>query len=84
MRLNPLRLGLAGGIVWGTSLWLMTVLSVLTGYATEFLNLITSIYPGYRISAVGGVIGLGYGLLDGFVGLYIFAWLYNWLDRKND
>ncbi len=83
MRLNPMRLGLAGGIVWGVSLLILTLLSVWTGYSTEFLNLINSIYPGYQISVVGGMIGLGYGFLDGFVGLYIFAWLYNWLDRKS-
>jgi len=80
--LNPKRFGLAAGILWGLCLSVITLISVGTGYGTEFLNMIASIYPGYGISLLGSVIGLVYGFIDGFIGLYIFAWLYNWLGKK--
>jgi hypothetical protein len=51
-----------------------------TGYSTEFLNLIASIYPGYSISWSGSIVGLAYGFADGFVGLFLLAWLYNKLE----
>jgi hypothetical protein len=82
MTLNPKNFGLAGGILWGLCMLVITLISVETGYAAGFLNMMASIYPGYSISLLGSVIGLVYGFIDGFIGLYIFAWLYNWLEKK--
>ncbi|MFQ5963999.1 MAG: bacteriophage holin [Candidatus Scalinduaceae bacterium] len=82
MNLNPRNFGLAAGVLWGFSLLLMTLISVGTGYASEFLEVIASIYPGYSISLLGSIIGLVYGFIDGFIGVFIFAWLYNWLETK--
>lgn len=75
--INPTKLGLAGGILWGFSIFICTILSLYTGYSKEFLEIITGVYPGYTISGVGSVVGLIYGFFDGFVGLYLLAWLYN-------
>jgi hypothetical protein len=80
--LNPKNLGLAGGILWGAVLFVTTLIAAGTGYAASFLDLIMSVYPGYAISLTGSFIGLAYGFLDGFIGLYIFAWLYNWLEKR--
>ncbi len=82
MTLSAKSFGLAAGILWGFSMLVMTLISVATGYATEFLNVIASIYPGYSISLFGSIIGLVYGFIDGFIGLFIFVWLYNWLEKK--
>ncbi|MFQ6085174.1 MAG: bacteriophage holin [Candidatus Bathyarchaeia archaeon] len=81
-QLDPKRLGLAAGIFWGVSMLVMTLVSVYTGYATAFLNGMASIYPGYAISLTGSLIGLVYGLLDGFVDLYLVAWLYNFFGKR--
>lgn len=75
--LNPKKFGLAGGILWGLCMFACTILALYTGYAEMFLKMMGGIYPGYTISWVGGIIGLVYGFLDAFIGLYIFAWLYN-------
>lgn len=80
--LDSKRLGLAAGIFWGMSMLVMTLISVYTGYAVAFLNGMASIYPGYAISLTGSLIGLAYGLLDGFVDLYLIAWLYNFLGKR--
>jgi hypothetical protein len=48
------------------------------GYAVGFLELMASIYPGYEPAGFGSVIvGTLYGLVDGWIGGLIFAWLYN-------
>lgn len=77
MKLNPKALGLACGILWGAALWLVTIISVMNGYAAEFLKIIANIYPGYSVSGMGSIVGAIYGFVDGFVGCYVFAWLYN-------
>jgi hypothetical protein len=76
MRLNASRLGLAGGILWGLCMFVMTLVSVPTGYAADFLKMIGSVYLGYHVSLAGSIVGLIYGFLDGFIGLYVLAWLY--------
>lgn len=83
MRLKPGALGLAGGILWGVALMIFTWITMNTGYAKEFLDLIAVGYPGYSISLTGSFIGLVLGFVDAFVGLYIFALLYNWLAGKH-
>lgn len=77
MKLNPVRLGLAGGIFWGASMLVMTLLAVHANYAQEFMSSLISIYPGYRVTDMGSVVGLLYGFVDGFVSLAIFGWIYN-------
>lgn len=75
--LNARRLGLSGGILWAVSMFIMTWASILWDYGTPFLDLVKSFYIGYEVSPIGSVIGLGYGFLDGFIGLFLLAWLYN-------
>ena len=75
--LNARRLGLAGGILWGLSMFVCTLISLYTGYGTAWLNLMADIYPGYTISLIGSVIGLAYGFADAFIGFFLLAWLYN-------
>ena len=82
MTLNPKNLGLAGGIMWGLIMLIMTLISVWTGYASGFLNAIAAIYPGYSITYLGSAVGLVYGFIDAFIGLYVLAWLYNWLENR--
>lgn len=82
--LNAKNLGLSGGIIWGGSLFLLTLITVGTGYGRGFLQLIAALYPGYTISVVGSLVGLILGFIDGFVALYLLALLYNWLNRKNN
>lgn len=66
----------AGGIIWGAVLFLTTLANIYFGYGTAFLNVWTSIYPGFSLSLVGSVVGFVYGFLDMFVGIYIIVWVY--------
>ena len=74
---NNRKLGLAGGIVWGSILFLGTAVSIYTGYANSFLQLFEGIYPWYSISWAGAFSGLLSGFIDGFIVLWAFGWLYN-------
>jgi len=82
MRFNVSALSLAIGIFWGLSMLIVSLANVIwPSYGRAFLDLVASIYPGYRAGpSVGQVItGTLYGFVDGGIGGLIFAWLYNLL-----
>ncbi len=79
--LSPLRLGIAGGIVWGVSMLICTILAINIGYSERFLDVMVDIYPGYSISGSGTILGFVYGFVDGFVGLFLIGWIYNKLRK---
>lgn len=80
MRLSVSGLAWAGALFCGGSLLLVGLLNLTApNYGIAFLDLATSLYPGY-----GGPGGFGsvvvvtlYGLVDGAIGGAILAWLYN-------
>lgn len=78
--LDPARLGIAGGITWGISIFTLTILSIYTGYAEHFLTSISGLYLGYSISWPGSIAGLISGFLDAFGKLFLTAWIYNKLN----
>ena len=78
-RLNAVKLGLAGGILWGLTLFIITWISMYTGYAMFWLTQWMDVYPGFDFSIVGTFIGLVYGFVDGFIGLFLIGWIYNLL-----
>ena len=80
MRFSVKGLAVAGGIGWGGSVLLVGLLNLVwPSYGVAFLDLASSIYPGYEsMSGFGGVIvGTLYALVDGAIAGAIFAWLYN-------
>lgn len=76
-KLNPLKLGLAGGIIWGLALFIMTWISMYTGYGMFWLSQWMDIYPSFDLTTKGTFIGLIYGFVDGFVSLFLLGWVYN-------
>jgi len=78
MKLKPLALGVALGILWGGCILLTTILNVYTGYGKAFLEALPeSIYPGYSITLAGSFFGLIYGFFDGLISGVIVGWVYN-------
>ncbi len=83
MKIKPAYAGLAGGIVWGGAMFLATLISVFAGgYASDFLSMMASIYPGYSITVMGSLIGLVYGFIDLFIAFFLIAWLYNLFEKS--
>lgn len=83
MKLDPKAFALASGVIWGAAMLVVSAVAVMNGYASDFLQVMASVYPGYHFGNYGGaLIGGVYGFLDGFVGGWIFAWLYNRMLNK--
>lgn len=80
--LNPKAFGLSGGVLWGLAMLVLTFVGMNAEYGASFFAFMMDVYPGYEMTMAGAFIGLVYGFLDGFIGLYLFAWLYNWFDKK--
>jgi len=92
MKLNVKAFSLTCGIFWGGSIFLMTLINLLTrniesmqifgGWAGRFLAIVSSIYPGYEATPVGLAIGLGYGFVDGFIAGLLLSLIYNFLASR--
>jgi hypothetical protein len=82
MKLNVKAFALTCAIVWGAALFLMTWWVIIFEGSWSDPTIIAHVYRGYSISPVGSLIGLIWGLVDGFIGGLIFAWLYNLLAPK--
>jgi len=77
MKLSAKALGLALGIICGLSVFIMTVLSIYTGYLQHWSELLLGVYPYYELTLQGAIAGLVWGFLDGFIGGVVLAWIYN-------
>lgn len=80
MKLSVKGLALGLGILWGACIFLVGIGNLIwPGYGVAFLDLARSIYPGYGASGGfwGVIVGTLYGFLDGAVGGFVIAWLYN-------
>ena len=82
MKLNIRAFAFTAALIWGIGLMLITWWIMLFEGITGGSCWLSCIYRGYSISFVGSLIGLAWGLVDGFIGGLIFAWLYNLLCGK--
>jgi hypothetical protein len=80
MRLSVKALTYTAAILWGFCFLFVGAANLIwPPYGAAFLDLMSSVYPGYRPAAgIGNVIvGTLYATLDGAVGGALFAWIYN-------
>lgn len=80
MRLSVKGLALAAGILWAGCILLVGIVNLVApSYGFAFLQLASSIYPGFHNSHhfLDVVVGALYGLVDGGIGGAILALLYN-------
>lgn len=81
MKLSIKGLAISAALVWGVALLILGSANLMfSGYGAGFLEVISSVYPGYQpgagISSV--IIGSLYGVVDAGIGAAIFAWVYNY------
>jgi hypothetical protein len=76
------RWSLATGILIGAAMFIFGLLATFTGYGLEFVTLVGSVYVGFQPTVLGSFIGLVWGFLDAFIGVYIFLWIYEKLERN--
>lgn len=77
------RLGLAAGIVWGLGMFLLGIITMFSNsYGHVMVQTMRSVYPGYAPDSFGGaVLGLIWGLIDGFICVTVAVLLYNAMAR---
>ena len=80
--LNAKSLGLAAGVLWGLSVFIMGILGAAIGYGVGFVGALGTMYIGYDATIVGSIIWLILGFIDGFIWFYLLAWLYNIFEGK--
>jgi hypothetical protein len=80
MKFNTKALALASAVVWGFVMLAVGVTNLIAGhYGQQFLQAMSSVYPGYHDtrSIAEIIVGTLYGLCDGFIAGGVIAWLYN-------
>ncbi len=80
MKLSIKSLTISAALLWGLSFFVVSVINLLwPPYGKAFLELMSSLYPGYKaVGTFGGaVVGTLYALVDGAISGALFAWLYN-------
>jgi len=79
MRLSLRGMMFAGALLWGGAILLAGLINhAAPGYGLNFLQVMSSVYPGFHINTMRGIlVGTLDGLVDGAVAGLRFAWLYN-------
>ncbi len=80
MKLSTSGLTVTMALLWGGAALFCGLANLIwPSYGVAFLQLISSVYPGYHATrGVGSVVvGTLYALLDGAVCGFLFGWLYN-------
>jgi hypothetical protein len=81
MKLDVKAMALTVGLVWGVVIMFLVGLGnlIFPGYGQPFLDVMASIYPGYKATASlwQVIVGAVYGFVDAAIGGAVFAWLYN-------
>lgn len=76
-KLSPSGLGLALGVLWGLTLFVMGLVAYYFSYGRPFVEIISAIYLGYEPSIKGSFIGGISGFVGAFIIGFLVAWLYN-------
>jgi hypothetical protein len=82
MKLHPCCLALAGGILSGLVVALMTLMAVCCGLDADMMKMWATYHPGYEVSYAGMLVGFIYGFVEAFVWLYLFGHLYNFFTKR--
>ena len=79
-KLQPVPLGLAVGILWAVSVFILG-LTAMGNWGGGIVAALGTLYIGYGPSIVGAIIGAIWAFVDGLVAGVIVAWLYNMLAK---
>jgi len=80
-RLNIKAAAIAFGVSWSVGMLFLGWVSIF-GWGTKLVEVMSSLYIGYKPSFLGGVIGAIWGFVDGAIWGAIIAFVYNLIVRK--
>jgi len=79
IQLSGCALGVAFGLTWGLGMFLLGLCNIRGDWGGPLLDLLSSIYFGFNGTFKGSVIGLLWGLFDGFIFGVLVALIYNFV-----
>ena len=77
-RLSVKGLGLAVGVTWGIGVLILGLIGSI-GWGRAVVDVLGSLYLGFRPTPVGSIIGGAWAFVDGALAGVVVAWLYNHL-----
>ena len=86
MKVSLKAIAIAAGVLWGGAILLLGVINLASpSFGLSFLQVISSVYPGFHVSrTIGDVLtGTVYALIDGAIAGLVFGWLYNLSMGRN-
>ena len=75
--LDPVRFGLALGLTCGVGVLFLGTAATLYGWGSLWVDLLATVYPGFKTTFLGSFVGGAWATVDGFIGGWLFAWFYN-------
>ncbi len=82
MRLNLKAFALTSAILSGVISFILTLISVLTGFARGFFELIAPFHPGYSHTLLGALISAFWMTIYGYVLGAVFVIIYNSIAKE--
>lgn len=82
MKLDVKAFGLAGGILWGVSVFVLTWLGIWGYGSPDAAAIARAYYVGFSVSPAGSIIGAVYGFFDAGIACVLFALIYNKISKK--
>jgi len=82
MKLNLKAFALTAAIMAGSLSLILNVLSVITGFAREFFELIAPFHPGYTHTLLGAFISTFWMFIYGYVVGALFVLIYNSIAKE--
>jgi hypothetical protein len=76
MRLSVKGLGLALGVTWGAGVLMLGLIGAI-GWGRAVVDVLGSLYLGFRPTLLGSVIGGAWAFVDGALAGVVVAWLHN-------
>ena len=84
MRLSVRGMTIAAGLLWGTAILCVGLIHLADpGYGGNFLQMTSSVYPGFHSAGTAGSLAIGTieGLIDGAITGLVLSLLYNAFTR---
>jgi hypothetical protein len=76
-RISICSLAFAVGLTNGIGMMVLAYMGMMGWVGDGMITLMSSLYHGYAPTVVGGLFGLGWGFLDGFIFGLLVAFFYN-------
>ncbi|MFQ6017717.1 MAG: bacteriophage holin [Kiloniellaceae bacterium] len=80
-RLDVLSFALAFGIAMAALVFLVGIVTWITGFWGGAVDITAKVYIGYAPTLLGSIIGGLWGFVEGFIFGALLAWLYNVVRR---